>query len=218
MNLVNSLHCWFRTTNKMWQYVCNLFRRKHSDETPLFDAMIQELKCIISEIKEIKLQLHYDKQTLESEVLKRELIINCIIENSPDMLWFKDTDGKYVYANKAIRDNLLLNDYPIGKTDIELAKEAKRIWGDREHTFGETCGDSDKDVLEHSYVGKEYVESGKIKGKILHLAVNKSIVKFDNEVIGVVGSGRDITMYRESLIKSGQYDVFKVNEFGIKDK
>ena len=127
MNLVNSLHCWFRTANKMWQYVCNLFRRKHSDETPLFDAMIQELKCIISEIKEIKLQLQYDKQTLESEVIKRELIINCIVENSPDMLWFKDREGKYVYTNKAIRDNLLLNDYPIGKTDIELAKEAKRI-------------------------------------------------------------------------------------------
>ena len=127
MNLVNSLHCWFRTANKMRQYVCNLFRRKHSDETPLFDAMIQELKCIISEIKEIKLQLQYDKQTLESEVIKRELIINCIVENSPDMLWFKDREGKYVYTNKAIRDNLLLNDYPIGKTDIELAKEAKRI-------------------------------------------------------------------------------------------
>lgn len=202
----------------MWQYICNLFRRELSTETPLFDAMVQELKCIISEIKEIKLQLHYDKQALESEVLKMESIINCIIENSPDMLWFKDTEGKYVYANKAIRDNLLLNEYPIGKTDIELAKEAKRIWGDREHTFGEMCGNSDKDVLEHSYVGKEYVEYGKVKGKTLHLAVNKSIVKFDDEVIGVVGSGRDITMYRESLIKSGQEDVFKINEFENKDK
>ena len=219
MNIVNSfLHCLFKKVNKMWQYICNLFKREHSDETPLFDAMIQELKCIISEIKEIKLQLHYDKQTLESEVLKRELIINCIIENSPDMLWFKDTEGKYVYANKAIRDNLLLNDYPIGKTDVELAKEAKRILGDREHTFGEMCGNSDKDVLEHNYVGKEYVEHGKVKGKTLHLAVNKSIVKFDDEVIGVVGSGRDITMYRESLIKSGQEDVFKINEFENKDK
>lgn len=202
----------------MWEYIYNLFRRKQSNETPLFDAMVQELKCILGEIKEIKLQLHYDKQTLESELTKRESIINCIIENSPDMLWFKGTDGKYVYANKAIRDNLLLNEYPIGKTDIELAKEAKRIWGDREHTFGEMCGNSDKDVLEHSYVGKEYVEHGKVKGKTLHLAVNKSIVKLDNEVIGVVGSGRDITTYRESLIKSGQEDVVKVNEFENKDK
>ena len=162
MNLVNSfLHCLFRKVNNMWQYICNLFKRKHSNETPLFDAMVQELKCILSDIKEIKLQLHYDKQALESEVLKRELIINCIIENSPDMLWFKDTNGKYVYANKAIRDNLLLNEFPIGKTDIELAKEAKRIWGDKEHTFGEMCCNSDKDVLTNNYVGREYVESGK---------------------------------------------------------
>ena len=79
-------------------------------------------------------------------------------------------------------------------------------------------GNSDKDVLENCYIGKEYVEHGKVKGKTLHLAVNKSIVKFDDEVIGVVGSGRDITMYRESLINSGQYDVFKVNELENKDK
>jgi hypothetical protein len=54
---------------------------------------------------------------------------------------------------------------------------------------------------------------------MLHLEVNKSIVKLDDgEVLGVVGSGRDITEYREKLLKSGEdMDVFKENEFKNKD-
>ena len=59
--------------------------------------------------------------------------------------------------------------------------------------------------------------SGKVKGKMLHLAVNKTIVKLDGEILGVVGSGRDITIYREKLIQSNQEDVFKINEFENKD-
>ena len=202
------------------RFFCNLFTSKPCTHTstPLYDSMIKELQNIVEEIKSIKDQLHKDKKLLEEELLKRDVIINSMIENLPDMLWFKDTDGKYLYANKAIRENLLLSANPVGQTDVELAKQAKLIWGDRQHTFGETCGNSDKDVLENNYVGKEYVESGKVKGKILHLAVNKSIVKASDKIIGVVGSGRDITEYREELISSGKEDIFKINEFKNKDE
>lgn len=188
-----------------------------STSTPLYDSMIKELQNIVEEIKSIKDQLHNDKQLLEEELTKRDVIISSMIEHLPDMLWFKDTEGKYLYANKAIRENLLLSTNPIGQTDVELAKQAKLVWGDREHTFGEMCGNSDKDVLANNYVGKEYVESGKVRGKILHLAVNKSIVKASDKIIGVVGSGRDITEYREELINSGKEDIFKINEFKNKD-
>lgn len=200
-------------------FFCNLFSTNPltCTSTPLYDSMIKELQNIVEEIKAIKDQLHSDKQLLEEELMKRDVIIHSMIENLPDMLWFKDTEGKYLYANKAIRENLLLSTNPIGQTDVELAKQAKLVWGDREHTFGEMCGNSDKDVLINNYVGKEYVESGKVRGKILHLAVNKSIVKASDKIIGVVGSGRDITEYREELINSGKEDIFKINEFKNKD-
>ena len=201
------------------RFFCNLFTSKlctHTS-TPLYDSMLKELQNIVEEIKSFKDQLHKDKELLEEELVKRDVIINSMIENLPDMLWFKDTDGKYLYANKAIRENLLLSANPVGQTDVELAKQAKLIWGDSHHTFGEMCGNSDEDVLANNYVGKEYVESGKVRGKILHLAVNKSIVKASDKVIGVVGSGRDITEYREELINSGKEDIFKINEFKNKD-
>ena len=53
---------------------------------------------------------------------------------------------------------------------------------------------------------------------MLHLEVNKSIVKVDGEIIGVVGSGRDITEYRGELIGNAQLDVFEKNEYLNKDR
>lgn len=211
---LNKIQLWIKSA------LCSMFSYKPFTDThtPLYDSMLQELKIIVAEIKAVKDQLHKDKQMLEEELIKRDVIIQSMIEHLPDMLWFKDTQGKYLYANKAIRENLLLSTNPIGQTDVELAKQAKLVWGDREHTFGEMCGNSDKDVLTNNYVGKEYVESGKVKGKILHLAVNKSIVIVKGKIIGVVGSGRDITKYREELINSGKEDIFKVNEFKNKDE
>ena len=185
--------------------------------TPVYDAMIKQLEDIHQGIQDVRQSLNDDKKMLIRELEKKDIVINAMIENLPDMLWFKDKTGKYIYANKAIRENLLFCNSPIGKTDVELALAAKERFGDRNHTFGEVCGNSDIDVLENKYIGKAYVESGKVRGKMLHLEVNKSIVEIDGETIGVVGSARDITAYREELIRNGQEDVFKKNEFINKD-
>ena len=202
----------------MCQYIYDLIKGKSVVETPIYDNMIQQLQEIHEGIQEVRDSLRMDKQLLLKELCKKDVIISAMIEKLPDMLWFKDVDGKYVYANKAIRENLLLDENPEGKTDLELSYAAKQEYGDREHTFGEVCGDSDKDVLENEYESKRYVESGKVKGKMLHLEVNKSIVKVDGEIIGVVGSGRDITEYREELIGNAQLDVFEKNEYLNKDR
>ena len=201
----------------MCQYIYDLIKGKSVIETPIYDNVIQQLQEIQEGIQEVRDSLRMDKQLLLKELYKKDVVISAMIDKLPDMLWFKDVNGKYVYTNKAIRENLLLDENPEGKTDLELSYAAKQEYGDREHTFGEVCEDSDKDVLENEYEGKKYVESGKVKGKMLHLEVNKSIVKVDGEIIGVVGSGRDITEYREELIGNAQLDVFEKNEYLNKD-
>ena len=202
----------------MCQYIYDLIKSKSVIETPIYDNMIQQLQEIHEGIQEVRDSLRMDKQLLLKELYKKDVVISAMIDKLPDMLWFKDVNGKYVYTNKAIRENLLLDENPEGKTDLELSYAAKQEYGDREHTFGEVCGNSDKDVLENEYESKRYVESGKVKGKMLHLEVNKSIVKVDGEIIGVVGSGRDITEYREELIGNAQLDVFEKNEYLNKDR
>lgn len=206
-----------------WLNSVGEFMRKliigRSSKTPIYDSMLKQLEDIQKSLREVKDELSFDKEVLLNELKKRDVIINAMIEDLPDMLWFKDINGKYVYANKAIREGLLFDDKPMGKTDIELATQAKKMFGNDEHTFGEICGDSDADTINGKYTSKRYVESGKIKGVMKHLEVHKSILEIDGEVIGVIGSGRDITDYREELLASDtSIDVFKKNEFINKDK
>ena len=139
-------------------YIYDLIKGKSVIETPIYDNMIQQLQEIHEGIKEVRDSLRMDKQLLLKELYKKDVIINAMIEKLPDMLWFKDVEGKYVYANKAIREGLLLDDNPEGKTDMELSYAAKEKYEDREHTFGEVCGDSDKDILENEYESKRYMK------------------------------------------------------------
>lgn len=205
-----------------WLNSVREFMRKliigRSSKTPIYDSMLKQLEDIQKCLKEVKEELTFDKEVLLKELKKRDIIISAMIEELPDMLWFKDASGRYVYANKAIREGLLFDDKPIGKTDVELATQAKQMFGEEEHTFGEVCGNSDADVLDGKHTSKRYVESGKIKGVMKHLEVHKAMLEMDGEVIGVIGSGRDITEYREELLARGDdVDVFKKNEFINKD-
>ena len=192
--------------------------------TPAHDRMIGKLQAIHEDIKDVKAEIKSEKALLLEEIRKKEAILKTMFEALPDMLWLKDTEGKYVYANKAIRDNLLLDENPIGKNDVELAMAAKAKYGSHNHTFGEVCGNSDLVVLEEKAKSKRFMEHGKVKGKELHLEVHKGIVIVDGEVIGVVGSGRDMTEYREAYNKKPCKgcdvieDIFAKYEFSNHDK
>ena len=111
----------------------------------------------------------------------------------PDMFWVKDTEGKYLKANDAIRRKLLFCDDPIGKTDRELASKIHEVISEDRHTFGAICGNSDKEVLKQDCPMK-FNEDGLVNGEYMMLQVHKNVVRDTRgNVIGVVGVGRDIT-------------------------
>ena len=176
-------------------------------------------------VDHLHLTIARDIAELEYENAQKELILQQIIDSLPDMVWFKDVDGKYVYANKAIKEQLLLHDDPIGWNDIDLAMRAKGIYGQENHTFGEKCADSDAITIEKEEPSR-FLESGKVKGEMKFLEVFKNVVRNqDGHIIGVCGSGRDLTEYI-SVVKdveqhcakrcgeSAIVSVFKKYEFG----
>ena len=125
------------------------------------------------------------------------------------MLWVKDLDGKYIYANKAICDGLLMAkdiDEPIGKGDVFFALREREAHKDKPdwHTFGELCFNSDIDVIENDKAMK-FEEYGNVKGKLFYLEVYKApFYDKDGKTIGTVGAGRDITK-----LKKIQHDLEK---------
>lgn len=138
---------------------------------------------------------YQEMYSMQKEVADTHKLLETIGDTIPDMLWAKDLDGKYVYANKALRDKLLFQEDPIGKTDIYCAERAKKTYGDSNHTFGEVCGNSDKVVMEIQQP-QRFLESGKVLGELKYLEVYKAPIYDSNgQLIGVCGAGRDMTEY-----------------------
>ena len=125
-------------------------------------------------------------------------ILRTLTDNLPDMLWIKDLEGRYLFANQSICQNLLMakdTSEPIGQTDIFFALRERATQADNTewHTFGELCANSDEIVIENNKPMR-FEEYGNVKGKLLYLEVHKAPF-YDEEgnILGTVGSARDIT-------------------------
>ena len=110
------------------------------------------------------------------------------------MVWAKDIDDRYIFANRVFCDQLLKCSTPEeaeGKKDTFFA-DRERAKG-YEHTFGEFCDNSDA-IVKKSKKHERFLESGLVRGKELILEVSKRPVTNDqDELIGTVGCGRDVT-------------------------
>ena len=149
-----------------------------------------------------------------SERKYRELssFLRLLADNMPDMLWAKDMQRRYVFANRAICERLLNasdTDEPVGRTDMFFAERERISHPDdpRWHTFGELCMDSDQAVMD-SGVPQRFDEFGNVRGSCLYLDVHKAPMRNEEgEIIGTVGSAREVT--REKKLESERMEAMK---------
>ncbi|MBU1564511.1 MAG: PAS domain S-box protein [Proteobacteria bacterium] len=122
-------------------------------------------------------------------------MMKLMADTVPDMLWAKDLEDRYIFANRVIREKLLMCEElesPIGKDDLFFAAR-ERAKG-QIHTFGEICVNSDQ-VVKRSRRADRFLEDGMVCGKYLALDVHKAPLVDDlGKIIGTVGAGRDVTM------------------------
>ena len=184
-----------------------------------FGRLDQSMQAVIDKCEKIERLLDLEDKLVTEEVALYKGMLHSIAETLPDMMWCKDVDGKYVYANNAIKKGLLFDMNPIGKTDAELAAKAKEYFGEDKHTFGEKCRNSDKVVLETGKA-ERFLERGKVKGEMQYLEVFKAPWIVNGKLKGVVGTGRPMTEYVEAYRKQNcgacgkMADIFKKYEYG----
>lgn len=171
----------------------------------IYGEIESKLEKILEEIEKDKDRAENLERELQRARLEREEYKNLVLaigDTIPDMMWAKDINGRYIYANNGILKGLFYDtDYRnvIGRNDIELAKICKSIVGDENHTFGEICGNSDIVVLDNLTKGR-FLEWGLINGKDMYLEVYKAPLFDSNGVIvGTVGTGRDVTEWYMSV-------------------
>lgn len=126
-------------------------------------------------------------------------LLRRITDNVPDLIWAKDLEDRYIFANQAICDRLLKCDRPDeaqGRTDMDFA-DRERSAG-HEHTFGEICINSDAITRKRQQPGR-FLEEGSVRGEHLILDVHKAPFWDENgQMIGTVGCGRDVTREKET--------------------
>ncbi len=138
-------------------------------------------------------------------------LLRMMCDNVPDMIWAKDINNNYIFANKAICKNLLNavdTEEPIGKNDIFFAERERNSHKNETewHTFGEICRDTDVITMEAGSA-QQFDEYGNIQGKFLFLDVCKApFIDEKGKLIGTVGSARDVTSAKETeqLIKNSE--------------
>lgn len=129
-------------------------------------------------------------------------LIRLMCDNVPDLIWAKDIDRRYIFANKAMCEILLSahdTQEPIGRDDSYFSERERSnhpgqpTW----HTYGEICMHSDHEVMTTQHAGR-FDELGYIKGTLLHLDVSKAPFRDEQgTMIGTVGCARDVTKVKQ---------------------
>ncbi len=140
---------------------------------------------------------------LKSETKYRSAytLMRMLCDNVPDMIWAKDLEKRFLFANKAVCRDLLKatdTDEPIGRIDMYFVERERKKHPDDPHwhSFGEICGDTDTITMEAG-IPKQFDEYGNVQGKFLYLDVHKAPFMDENgTMIGTVGSGRDVTVIK----------------------
>lgn len=211
----------------MLKWVKSLFvtgkDRKIEDYFGKIDTTMQD---VINKCTHIENQLDVEIKVLTEEIAFYKSMLHTIADTIPDMLWCKDLDGKYLYANRAIKEGLLFDKNPIGKDDVEMALAAKKRFGEKNHMFGEKCANSDLIVIDLALKGQfkkddgRFLESGNVKGSMLYLEVFKAPLYVNGKLVGTVGTGRTMTEYVEAFRENDcgscrkMKDIFKKYEYG----
>ena len=159
----------------------------------------EKLRDEMAEREEVEAALRTSQE--ESRQLATMLRMMC--DNVPDMIWAKDLDGRYIFANKALCEKLLgMSDTtePLGRTfDYFIDRERAAHPGQIEwHTYGQFSQDVDRYTLSREEP-TTFEESGNVRGNFVFLDVHQArFVDTQGKVIGTVGCARDITERKAS--------------------
>lgn len=144
---------------------------------------------------------------IEKSLIKEKSILHSLINSIPDLIFYKDIDGKYIGANKAFLNfhNFKESDF-LGKTDYELYDS------DRADYLFQL--DSEILIDKKTYRGESW-DINKNGEKFLFETIKNLFVDDTGNILGIIGICRDITERNKTakLLKEAKNKAEKANKF-----
>lgn len=200
---------WFRLGDSVSE-IRALSRSISADVKSLRDCNLDYKNTIKAYEAEVK--------AVREESRRNSVLLLSVIDQVEDMIWAKDMQGRYIMANKAFR-----NKFCYGmkwatlkyKTSKEITKILKKKVGSSNHTFGEFSDSSEALVID-TEEAREFIEHGRIDGKLVKLVITKSpVYDFEGTMFAICGTGKDVTKWHSDLEK---VIVNGCGCFGVKEK
>lgn len=126
-----------------------------------------------------------ERKAMDEELRKSASEMRTLIHAIPDIVYFKNRDGRYLIVNRTFEDFFhITSDEAFGKTDQDILPP----------NLAEACLDSDKEAIKtgNTVHSEEYLktESGE---NIIFESIKTPLSDDKGNVIGIVGISRDIT-------------------------
>ncbi len=129
--------------------------------------------------------LAIERIRIQTALRESEASMRAILDNSPYLVWLKDTEGRYIKVNKGYADYIRLKDtrQVIGKTDFDL-------WPNE---LAEKYRADDAEVM--ATLQQKYVEEQSLDGGRVHWVetFKTPILDENGNVLGTTGFAHDIT-------------------------
>lgn len=139
------------------------------------------------------------------------VLLQELMEDSPDYIFIKDRQSRFVITNKAHAQLLLGLEDPgsaVGKTDFDLfpdkRADARRFYDEEQSVMG-----SGQPVI-----GREWMVPSTTTGEVVWLSESKLPIRDESgEVVGLFGLGRDITALKreQALLERATGEIQELN-------
>ncbi|WMJ85317.1 PAS domain-containing hybrid sensor histidine kinase/response regulator [Anaerocolumna sp. MB42-C2] len=125
-------------------------------------------------------------------IKKYKNLLRTMIDATPDLIFIKDTDGKYLWCNKAFAIKFIgaKEENIIGKTDMEVMKDTALV--DKLNMVeADIIKNRKTSMVEHT------ITMADLKESVVEIS-QTPIMNENNNIIGIIGVARDITARKKN--------------------